>query len=156
MCGSFGRSVEEPSFGYTPCLALAPATGPEQVPELGEREIQIRRHQASWPRAAQQGGARVAQPSAEAAGTPEDLNDSIWDYWGDKGHQARHGLGCTARAGLHVSLDVYEHLGPRQRRTVPRAPASRDGQPLAYRALLFGTERRRRPNAPSLFPIDAT
>lgn len=87
-------------------------------------------------------------------GTPDDLNDSIWTIGPNKRsgirHAARHGLGCTFLL-MFTSVLGVANAEP----SLHHAPACREGQPLAYRALLFGPEQRRRPNAPSLFLIDA-
>lgn len=87
------------------------------------------------------------------AGTPDDLNDSIWTIGPTSAvqwYQARHGLGCTFLL-MFISILGVANAEP----SLHHAPAYRERQPLAYRALLVGPEQRRRPNASSLFLFDA-
>lgn len=119
-CPGVGGSVG-PSRGQALATRGAwscPATGPEKMPEL----VRVRsKSDGTKPRAAHKAAHGVLNQVPMRAGTPDDLNDSIWTI----GPTSAVTSG-TARPGLHVSLDVYRRAWRRQRRTVP---TSRTGVP---------------------------
>lgn len=96
----------------------SPATGPEQMPEL---ERVGSKSDGTKPRAAHKAAHGVLNEVPRRAGTPDDLNDSIWTIG-----PTNSVVSGTARPGLHVSLDVYHRPWRRQRRAVP---TSRTGVP---------------------------
>lgn len=87
------------------------ATGPEKMPEL----VRVRfNSDGTKPRAAHKAAHGVLNQVPRRAGTPDDLNDSIWTIGPTSAVTS-----VAARPGLHVSLDVYRRAWRRQRRTVP-------------------------------------
>lgn len=73
----------------------SPATGPEQMPEL---ESVRSNSDGTKPRAAHKAAHGVLDQVPTWAGTPDDLNDSIWTIGPNKRSGIRHAWHGTAWA----------------------------------------------------------
>lgn len=138
--------------GPWPCPPV-PSRCPNPDRERVRWQFGRRQHASTQRRRAScctQVAAQVAQQSAEAAGTPEDLNDSIWTIGPTRAIRhgtalaARHGLGCTF-------LLIFTTTSARTHRRPGMANHCRIVRPF-----FSGLSDACRPNAPSLFPIQAT